>query len=87
MRTKKFLALMTMIGFLFVVNGASGANGKPRRLMAHAGKLSKPFSPGQWTAKGYCESSCCWASGCNAECSNTSCSASCGPDDTAKVTC
>jgi hypothetical protein len=87
MRMKKFLALVTMFGFLFMVHGAGVANGKPRRALAHSGRLSQPLSPGQLMVKGYCESSCCWASGCNVECSNSVCSASCGRDDTSITHC
>ena len=28
----------------------------------------------------YCESSCCWASGCNVTCSETKCTATCGSE-------
>ena len=38
-------------------------------------------------ALGECESSCCWASGCNVSCSETRCVASCGPNDTSETFC
>jgi hypothetical protein len=34
-----------------------------------------------------CSSGCCWASGCNVSCSESSCTASCGPNDTAEYIC
>ena len=88
MRFKKLLTVVTVFGFLFLVNGADMAIGKQEKSKAGTGQLLKGgYSTLQSTTEGRCESSCCWASGCNVECSSEYCYAECGEDDTSITYC
>ncbi len=84
MRIKKLAALVAVVGFLFAVNGAGAATEQPK---VGSGPLVGGYSSLEPMTEGYCESSCCWASGCNVECSSSFCRASCGTDDTSITYC
>lgn len=84
MRFKKFFALVTVFGFLFLVNGADMAIGKQT---GTGGVVEGGYSTLQSTTEGRCQSNCCWASGCHVECSSEYCYAECGEDDTSITYC
>ena len=86
-------ALLVVCGLMLSVQGAAAATGE-QNMSKDPGKDSgAPFLNVGSTKDGSadflrflepdvaeCSSNCCWASGCNVVCSETSCTASCGSE-------
>lgn len=86
-----FVALLAVCGFLFGAIGAVAEEPNktetPPPVDAGDVRSAPSLSAFLQSIGAYCESNCCWASGCNVECSSSSCFASCPDGSSAKYTC
>lgn len=91
-------ALLVVCGLMLTAHGATAATGE-QNMSKDSGKgAGLPFLNVGSTTDGsnaflrfldpdvaQCSSGCCWASGCNVTCSETSCTASCGSETSTYV--